>query len=132
MKIAGSRDAVLSLLTDSRRRQVLYCLRSNERTDLDSIALQIAAWERDETIASVEGDAVDAVKLSLHHNHLPKLAEAGVVEYDSRAGDVVRRDGFHDIEALVDQLQASEDEADRDDATDASTGDCDRESFLSP
>lgn len=119
MTNCGPVDDVLSLTSDSRRRQVLYCLLSNERTDLQSLALQIAAWERDETIASVERDASQSVEISLHHNHLPKLAEIGVVEYDARAGDVVRGDRFADVESVVDELRAVEDRGGDADATGA-------------
>jgi DNA-binding transcriptional ArsR family regulator len=31
----------------------------------------------------------ETVRLNLYHRHLPKLAEAGVVDYDWRSGDVV-------------------------------------------
>jgi hypothetical protein len=46
--------------------------------------VQIAAWERDESVTSVDEAARRQVKISLHHNHLPRLEQHGVVEFDVR------------------------------------------------
>lgn len=132
MKIDGNVDEVLSLLNDSRRRHALYCLLSNEYVDIDGLSLQIAAWERDETIASVDTDATEEVKVSLHHNHLPRLVESDVIEYDSRCGDIVRGDGFDEIESVVEQFRSNEDRGVIEDASDLATEGEDPEPFPSP
>lgn len=131
-QIAADADELLSTLNDSRRRQTLYYLLANRHTDLDSLSLQIAAWERDETIAAVPEDASEAVAVSLHHNHIPRLAESGIVEYDTRSGDIVRGSGFDEVEPVVRQLREAEEGSDRGDVADRSTDDEDPAVFLCP
>lgn len=123
-------DGILSLLSESRRRQALYCLLSNRTLNIDSIAVQIAAWENNESIASVSEQAEESIKIALHHNHLPKLVEAGIVEYDGRSGDIIPGERFDEIESTVEQLREDEDEAD--DVDDSVVDDEGTTSFLSP
>lgn len=52
-----------------------------------------------------EADRSDAVKIELHHTHLPKLAASGVIDYDART-ETVRYHGHPEHErigALVDE-----------------------------
>lgn len=68
-----------------RRRNVLAVLhRATPPFSLDELVFDVAALEG----ATVSGPLSDAerrsLKISLHHNHLPKLDEAGVVDYDAR------------------------------------------------
>lgn len=123
-------DEVLSLVSESRRRQTLYCLLSNRTLDIDTIATQIAAWENNESIASVSKQAEESIKIALHHNHLPKLAEVGIIEYDGRSGDIVSGEGFDEIASTVEQLRENEDECD--DVEDSVIDDEETTSFLNP
>ncbi|WP_336000022.1 DUF7344 domain-containing protein [Halorientalis halophila] len=72
-------DEVFELLSDSRRRRVcLYLRRSGvEVTELSDLIDALAS----------EDDAVDRDRLAidLHHRHLPKLDDAGIVDYDPRS-----------------------------------------------
>lgn len=43
-------------------------------------------------LAATTDAAVDAIRASLHHNHLPKLEKAGFVEYNERSGAIRYRD----------------------------------------
>jgi hypothetical protein len=36
-------------------------------------------------VKAADEEFVERVKISLHHNHLPKMADLGVVEYDPDA-----------------------------------------------
>jgi DNA-binding transcriptional ArsR family regulator len=78
-KTIGDVSAAFDLLRDARRRGVLYMLKQNGRTTIDELAHRIAAWQS--TDGEESADPV-AVKTSLVHAHLPKLADAGAVEYD--------------------------------------------------
>lgn len=82
-----SLDVVFDVLANQRRRFVLYHL--HDSTDgiatIDEIAAYVASLE--------ESDAEPAehrlhVVTSLQHMHLPKLEDAGVVEYDQRSETV--------------------------------------------
>ncbi|WP_433631150.1 DUF7344 domain-containing protein [Halomicrococcus sp. NG-SE-24] len=72
------------LLSADRRRETLDVLA--ERTapiELDALAAAVAAREKD--VDTVTEEKVNQVSLTLHHVHLPKMADFGVVDYDSDA-----------------------------------------------
>lgn len=101
-------DATFSLLADSRRRYLLYHLLESEYVTVEKLSLRIAAWEQEIPSRAVsEDDRVD-VAISLIHNHLPRLAERNVVDYDARSGDVVLADGFEGIRSFVENAQSTE------------------------
>lgn len=76
-------DEIFGVLADPMRREVIrYCAdHANEPTDLDTIVDYLAEQRRDE-------DPVDRdrIAIRLHHLHLPKLAETGLVEFDPESG----------------------------------------------
>lgn len=68
----GSREeTVLRLIADTTNRAVL--------TALDDAARGLSVTELAERIGSTERERT---VVSLHHNHLPRLDEAGLIEYD--------------------------------------------------
>lgn len=72
-------DGVVDALADARRRAVLRTLFDEESASLREVARGVARREHDGLPA--EG-AVDRLKIALHHRHLPKLADVGLVEYE--------------------------------------------------
>lgn len=75
-------DELLSVLADARRRFVLHYLHRNGRTaTIAELARHVAAWEADASVAGVSDDLVADVRTSLHHVHLPRLIDTGVVEW---------------------------------------------------
>lgn len=77
------------LLGDPRRERVASLLASADDTGLPlgDLARAIAVLERGEAGSPPE-TAVESTRVSLHHVHLPKLENVGVVEYDAGAADV--------------------------------------------
>jgi DNA-binding transcriptional ArsR family regulator len=74
-----------NLLSSPARRAVLTVLARNPSTmTLADLASELAATGRN---ASEDADRHD-LEVVLHHNHLPRLAEAGLVEYDPGANSV--------------------------------------------
>ena len=69
------------LLSAERRRELLDVFdgRSGPLA-LDSLAAEIAT--RDDELDAADDAVLTRVASSLHHVHLPKLHDAGVVEYD--------------------------------------------------
>lgn len=55
---------------------------------LEQLSQEVAAREADAPATDVPAEAASEVYLTLYHVHVPKLAEAELVEYD-RASDVV-------------------------------------------
>lgn len=105
------RDDTFGLMDDSRRRFALYYFLSNDYTDIDTLALQVAAWEQGEPIDEVSESDVESVKISLHHIHLPKLEEKFIIEYDGRSGDIVVDDGFDEIQPVLAKYKTDDEES---------------------
>ena len=73
-------DAVFEVLADGHRRTlVAYLRRANEAT-VEELATAIEAQE-----SEFQGD--DPV-IRLSHVHLPKMADAGLIEYERSSGQV--------------------------------------------
>lgn len=86
-------DRLLQALADSRRRDVLSLLKKHdEPTDTETIARNLIANDRDDGPSTVSEDAVQELLVDLRHQHLPRLAEAGVIRYDRDQGTVVLKE----------------------------------------
>jgi DNA-binding transcriptional ArsR family regulator len=83
-------DALFEVLADAQRRQILAYL---DATDDDVAAYSDLIEHVADDSAEASTDDRDRIAVGLHHNHLPKLADAGVVEYDSRSETVRYRGG---------------------------------------
>lgn len=84
----GNWDAVLANLAHERRRVALSELKAESvPMTVTDLARTMAAHETN-TEAERDRDAVESLCTSLHHVHLPKLAEAGLVEYDPSSGAI--------------------------------------------
>ncbi|WP_225741290.1 DUF7344 domain-containing protein [Halorussus halophilus] len=83
-------DTLFDLLADRRRRYALYALVGAEEglTDLsalvDEVAMQEARNEERKLTDSLCADIAD----ELREEHLPKIAEADIVDYDDRSETV--------------------------------------------
>jgi len=67
------------LLADERRRAVLDSLDGQSTVELEPLARSVAASGD----SGVTDDAVERLKWMLHHVHLPKMDDLGVLEYDT-------------------------------------------------
>ncbi len=87
----GGLDAVFGALATERRRSVVRCLDEHgSPLALDVLAELLADAERSATAADPDPTVADEIYTSLYHVHVPKLVDAGIVEYD-RQGDTVER-----------------------------------------
>lgn len=82
-------DVMLRTLADNRRRYVLYYLEDVDKTavELTEVTEQLVRWERewDGTTDLSQSKHREHMQVDLHHHHLPRLAEANLVEYDPRS-----------------------------------------------
>ena len=85
-------DEALDALGNVHRRRLLMGLRRRRRARLD-------AATRDAAVGG--GRDRDRLKVELFHVHLPKLADAGFVEWNRRRGSVARGPRFDEIEPLL-------------------------------
>jgi len=102
-----SAETLFDLLQNRHRRYALYSLDGNEDTvvTLSELTEEVLDWERrmnagKESTAELE----TRIRVSLHHTHLPKMAEAGLVEYDSRS-ETVRKENAPSVVAFMDEHQ---------------------------
>lgn len=87
-------EALFDALAAERRRTVLAVLRERpggEVVAVESLAAAVAARERS------RDDGPAAVLLQLHHRHLPKLDDVGLVAHDADRGTVTY-EGHPDLE----------------------------------
>ena len=77
------------ILSDPRRHRVLTTLaaRPDRSTSFDDLAVAVTTFER-ASGDGTPGESSSEVAVTLHHCHLPKLAEAGVVEDGYTEGEV--------------------------------------------
>lgn len=111
---AGDRDAVYRLLSDERRRHLLSLLLDAEYATVEGLSRSLAAREEGTTPRAVSEAAIDRVGISLVHDHLPRLADHGLCEFDARNGDVVTTDGVDALRPLFEgAVEAGPREGDR-------------------
>jgi hypothetical protein len=106
--VTDSFDSVFDVLSVARRRYLLYHLfrMEGDVAELDDAVdavRQYGAAGPDET----ERPDRETVRIDLHHVHLPKLAEAGVLDFDRRQG-TIRMRGSPLLEELVEHAYHKE------------------------
>jgi hypothetical protein len=95
--IPYSFDQTLGLISDPRRRTLLYRLKDLGSGTLSFDDLVDGVVRREKSIPARDPpESREAVRVSLAHAHLPKLADLGIVEYDSSDGTV----RYHENPAL--------------------------------
>jgi DNA-binding transcriptional ArsR family regulator len=88
-----STDRTLQLLADEQRRELLRFL---IETDKDVVTV-------DDLVAAAAGPdpaETQRTRIEIHHVHLPKLDDAGVVDYDPEHG-LIRYRSAESIEQLL-------------------------------
>ena len=104
-----SKDLVFTMLSNARRRHVIHYLKQRgERVTIRELSRQVAAWEN-----GIETDALDykqrkRVYTSLHQTHLPKLDDAGIVDYDRDRGTVALDDAAEELEVYMEIVPENE------------------------
>lgn len=93
-RLTRGRDRSLTDLYDAlandRRRTTLATLTEIESpVDGETLARYVAEAERGTPENGIPEDALERIHASLYHVHLPRLAAAGLVEYDSDRDVVV-------------------------------------------
>lgn len=80
---AVDKTKVHRALANPRRQHALYLLsKSDSSMELAEIAIGVASRELDESDEDADGEYTEQVLISLHHNHIPKLEDMGIVEYN--------------------------------------------------
>ena len=82
-----SQDDVFDLLSNSRRRFVInYLLRVDRAVSIQELSRELAMWEFDATAEELTDQEEKRIYVALYQTHVPKLEEAGIVDYDTDTG----------------------------------------------
>lgn len=77
-----SQNTVFEIFSNTRRRMVLYYLRDRGGpVPVEELAAEVAAFENDANVDDLSRQQRKRVYVSLYQTHLPKLEEAGVIDY---------------------------------------------------
>lgn len=95
-------DTILELLANRRRRYLLYALRGRtEPIELSRLAETVAGWEHDVAPDEVAKNEYKSVYVSSVQCHVPKLADAGVVDHDEDNHSVILSENFDQLEPYL-------------------------------
>lgn len=84
-------DELLEILADPRRRRALSCLsRRQTPVSREELAAAIADVEAEREGRAVGPSPERQIEIALHHAHLPRLEDAGLIE---RSDDGIRLAG---------------------------------------
>ncbi|SEH12000.1 hypothetical protein SAMN04487967_0609 [Natronorubrum sediminis] len=76
-------DEVFRLLAEQRRRLLVDVMRTfGEPITLPDAAEEVAVRETGKPVSSISAERVHEVYISLYHDHLPRLVDSGLLEYD--------------------------------------------------
>lgn len=100
---ALSLDACLELLANQQRRTIvgMFLESQTDQAPIDEVITEIIEAEAART---GERPGHDTIASTVSHVHLPKMAEAGILEYDTRHQDI-RYTGGPRIEAIYTAIQ---------------------------
>ncbi|WP_254533516.1 DUF7344 domain-containing protein [Natrinema gelatinilyticum] len=89
----GDLNRTFDLLRHPRRRYVLYYLTNHsDPVEVNTLTSELATWEANDTGMTVTDETVESIQATLHHIHLPKLTDTGVVTVDSESRTVELRE----------------------------------------
>lgn len=95
-----SQDVAFDLLSNARRRFVLRQLQEGpDPIELGDLAGELAAKENDVSVGELSAQQRKRTYVSLYQTHIPKMVEAGVIEYDRDAGVVSSTDHVDELAA---------------------------------
>lgn len=96
-------DELFGILRSQRRRRVLRRLReAGGDATLSGLAREVAAAENDKPVDALRSQEYKRVYISLYQTHLPKMDDAGVVEFDRDRGEVRRGPNADAVYARLD------------------------------
>lgn len=102
-------DLAFEALAHRRRRYLLYTLLEDRMWNLEELAEKITAWEADTARTIRVDDAVEQVYVSLYHNHVPKLVEDEIIEFDEMTETITRGPHAEQVLAVLETAGGSAD-----------------------
>jgi len=101
---------VFDVLSNRRRRYTLYHLRqrADHRASIRELSRRVAAWEQRADPEGITYEDRKSAYTSLSQSHLPKMHEAGLVEFDPEEGVVRLTETGADVEVYLETVRGNE------------------------
>lgn len=97
-----SQNEAYDLLSNPRRRFVISHLRKHgDPMSVSDLSDAVAAWENDAPVGELTDRQVKRVYVSLYQTHLPKLRDAGLLDYDQEAGVVSATSAVNELDSYM-------------------------------
>ena len=93
-------DQLFKMFCHPARRRILHTLAQDNPRDEDGFESEYFASD----------EKIEVFKRELYHNHLPKLNEAGFIDWDRETDTITRGPRFEDIQPLVTLMANHQDE----------------------
>mgnify|MGYP006275976527 FL=1 len=105
-----SEDELFTVLANQRRRFAVHLLKREEadKLEIGDMAEQIAAWENGIDTAEITGNERKRVYTALQQSHLPKMDDAGVVEFNKDRGVVEPTPALQNVDLYMDVVEGKE------------------------
>ena len=104
-----SEDTIYEALSNRRRRYAIHAIKREEcPLDAAELSTYVTAWEQRIEPDEVEYADRKSVYGALTRTHLPKLDDAGIIEYDSETKHIEPTDAFNDVEIHMEVLKGRE------------------------
>ncbi|WP_144925006.1 DUF7344 domain-containing protein [Halorubrum salsamenti] len=105
-----SEDELFDVLANQRRRFAVHLLKreADDSIAIGDMAEQIAAWENGIDRAEITGNERKRVYTALQQSHLPKMDDAGVLEFNKDRGIVEPTPALTDIDVYMDVVEGKE------------------------
>lgn len=85
-------ESLRDVLSHPTRRALLYALGRTETTTLEAVARTLVEPDEYRFDGGTRLEETNRGEVALHHVHLPKMAAAGVIDYDPEAKTVETND----------------------------------------
>lgn len=110
-------DTLFQLLADDIRRRILYALCDNASIRIPEGILSRGQVQSQDTQPSslhssssqINGESMQQLEMQLHHVHLPKLEDAGVIEWEQGTQIVSQGPQFDRLEPVLRLLFTNQD-----------------------
>ena len=100
-------DKLFDVLSNPHRRATLHLLQTAEMpVSVEELTTELVAWDAQRPVSDRSGAERNSIKISLVHNHLPKMAEARLIRYDDTRQTVILAGQTDEVQAHL-QTMAS-------------------------
>ena len=95
-------DSLLDLCRKQHRRIVLGILLAEQQSvTLNDLTEAVLKYNHHTPRTEAPDDVPAGIRISLHHNHLPKLASEGLISHDTDRGRVTATEQLEEVQPTV-------------------------------